>query len=881
MKQTLLSLALLAFTVISAEAAAPVNDSVLKAVTLKFGTTDLPVLDLSTATAAATDPLINGASAGKTVWYRLQPLPTDFTPSVHLDIESTTGAGTVIVYRQNDLQNPFTSLFHVSTASFAAGARTRITVPTPWQEGRPSLIMFAGTGAYTLKVRAPLVANDYYSTAQVLTGSRGTVQGNNLYATRTNGEPNNIDAANSVWFSWTPAFSGAAAVDTNFSYVASTSLMGDPQSSILVHDTVIGVYREQPAGTLMAVASDMDGGWRENSRAVFTATSGTTYYIQVGTTRGYGQTPNPSGAFQLNYYQANTAGEIYFAHAASDNINNGVRYLTYRDESESDIPFVVARRYAGNLTGGCLLASVPGSSTAAAGSDYQSLATSVSFTDPAAGSDNSWVRPFAVTIYNDSAAENSEVIAMGLSNPSGGATIETIGGSGTPFFGGLMIMDDDEPQSPTFQMMTPVVRVKESDTWINLMAQRHGSAGGHVTLAGEVSSSSTASFNEYNISMAHSVSPYQSSILLGGTVMDDNVFEADEIIYIRYYYSFYASISATIIIEDDDAFIPTPGRLCTALRYSNSTRAASLYASISAAGIISGKLTLQDRAVSFVMPLNDRGKGSTLIPVTGRSSLLLRIEATDANGGFRVVLEDSLSTYHESQNVVLQNYAAKVNPCPEAGLYTFAGSDGCASVNVAVTGTASVAGRTRDGTAFTMTAYVDGDGALLGAVPLYGALGMARLSCWSLPLLPSQVVNGYIDTFRPARVGDSTKLAAAFTSGSMSVARYTPAAKVGSSLEAWAAGTGKATLTGGPLMNTLTKALTVTPTAIVPPVDAEKLKITVLPKTGLFSGSFILPGTTKVQPFYGALIQESGMNGLGRGVFFDGLKHGTITIGKP
>ncbi|MCX6854533.1 MAG: hypothetical protein NTV80_06465, partial [Verrucomicrobia bacterium] len=117
--------------------------------------------------------------------------------------------------------------------------------------------------------------------------------------------------------------------------------------------------------------------------------------------------------------------------------------------------------------------------------------------------------------------------------------------------------------------------------------------------------------------------------------------------------------------------------------------------------------------------------------------------------------------------------------------------------------------------------------------------------------------------------------------GSFTIYRYSPAVNVRTSLECWGAGTGKATLTGGPLMNTLTKALTVNLTSITPPVDAEKLKLSIMPSTGAFSGSFVLPGTTKVLPFYGVLSDLPGLNGSGAGYFFDGLKTGTITIGKP
>jgi hypothetical protein len=83
------------------------------------------------------------------------------------------------------------------------------------------------------------------------------------------------------------------------------------------------------------------------------------------------------------------------------------------------------------------------------------------------------------------------------------------------------------------------------------------------------------------------------------------------------------------------------------------------------------------------------------------------------------------------------------------------------------------------------------------------------------------------------------------------------------------------------LMNTLTKTLTVSLSSLTVPADPDKMKITIVPGTGTFSGSFVLPGTNKVQPFYGVLYQFPGLNGYGRGYFFDGLKTGNILIEKP
>ncbi|MCX6854989.1 MAG: hypothetical protein NTV80_08805, partial [Verrucomicrobia bacterium] len=109
LKHTLiLTLSLLSLS--AAHAAAPTNDSSAKAINLPTGFNTLPAVDLTTATAATTDPLISGVSAGKTVWYKVTPPSTQIEQTYSVDIESTTGAGTVLDCKLLDADNPFTAV---------------------------------------------------------------------------------------------------------------------------------------------------------------------------------------------------------------------------------------------------------------------------------------------------------------------------------------------------------------------------------------------------------------------------------------------------------------------------------------------------------------------------------------------------------------------------------------------------------------------------------------------------------------------------------------------------------------------------------------------------------------------------------------------------
>jgi hypothetical protein len=70
---TLLLLNLLSLT--AAHAAAPANDDITKATSVMAPYHFITTPDVSTATAAATDPLNTGVSLGKTIWYRLPKSP--------------------------------------------------------------------------------------------------------------------------------------------------------------------------------------------------------------------------------------------------------------------------------------------------------------------------------------------------------------------------------------------------------------------------------------------------------------------------------------------------------------------------------------------------------------------------------------------------------------------------------------------------------------------------------------------------------------------------------------------------------------------------------------------------------------------------------------
>jgi hypothetical protein len=145
-----------------------------------------------------------------------------------------------------------------STVTIAASAGTTYRVQMRGYSGNAA--------AFTMFWRfSP--ANDAFASAQVLTGYSATASGNTSGASLQAGEPNHAGAPGgaSVWYSWTPAYSGSAVVDT----------LGSG------FDTLVGIYTGASVSALTTISGNDNFGALPQSRATFSVTSGTTYYIAV------------------------------------------------------------------------------------------------------------------------------------------------------------------------------------------------------------------------------------------------------------------------------------------------------------------------------------------------------------------------------------------------------------------------------------------------------------------------------------------------------------------------------------------------------------------------------------------------------------------------
>jgi PASTA domain/Right handed beta helix region len=111
-------------------------------------------------------------------------------------------------------------------------------------------------------------ANDDFADASSLNGLSSPVPAWNEYATKEHGEPDHADnfGGASIWYAWTPSFTGTAFVST-----AGSSF-----------DTVVGVYTGSSVSSLTTVTRNDDATVAAlSSKACFPAAAGTAYKVAV------------------------------------------------------------------------------------------------------------------------------------------------------------------------------------------------------------------------------------------------------------------------------------------------------------------------------------------------------------------------------------------------------------------------------------------------------------------------------------------------------------------------------------------------------------------------------------------------------------------------
>ncbi len=236
---------------------------------------------------------------------------------------------------------------------------------------------------------SPPPPNDNFANAQVITGTSGTVNGTNAFATKEAGEPSHSPDENpggkSVWYRWTAPGSGTATLNTlgsNF-------------------DTLLAVYTGSSVSALTPITKndDVDPGVVTISTVQFSAVAGTTYQIAVD---GFDAS---QGNISLNFTLPAGPNTVQF--------NTNTANATETPNATTKLDLLVTR--TGNTT---LAATVnyatsdgPPPTGASDRSDYLASRGTLHF---GAGET---AKTIPVFIINDVFGENPETFNITLSNP--------------------------------------------------------------------------------------------------------------------------------------------------------------------------------------------------------------------------------------------------------------------------------------------------------------------------------------------------------------------------------------------------------------------------------------------------------------------------------
>jgi len=229
------------------------------------------------ATKESGEPNHAGNSGGKSVWWTWTPrvsgsvqidtIGSSFDTLLGVYTGSSVSALTLVTSDDESGGN------YTSRVSFAAVAGTAYQIAVDGYG--------ADAGGITLHAIVQPPANDDFANRITVSADGGPVTGANVCATKEPGEPNHAGDAGgkSAWWTWTPATSGTARIDT----------IGSD------FDTTLAVYTGSSVSGLTLVASDNDGGGGGGaSNVTFSAEAGTQYQIAVD---GFG---GASGNIALN-----------------------------------------------------------------------------------------------------------------------------------------------------------------------------------------------------------------------------------------------------------------------------------------------------------------------------------------------------------------------------------------------------------------------------------------------------------------------------------------------------------------------------------------------------------------------------------------------------
>jgi hypothetical protein len=229
--------------------------------------------------------------------------------------------------------------------------------------------------------------NDNFVNAQTITGTSGTINATNIFASKEVGEPNHepfdTPGGRSVWYRWTAPSSGQAFLDTSGSDF----------------DTVLAVYTGSSVNALTSVIKNDDAPGTTTSSVQFSAVSGTTYQIAVDGFRA------DSGEINLNF---NLPGNV-----APNTVQFTTSTASVNETAGATAKVDLQVTRTGTTTAAATVNFATSNGTASDRTDYEATLGTLQF---AAGETSKMITVF---IVDDAFAESPETFDVTLSNSAG------------------------------------------------------------------------------------------------------------------------------------------------------------------------------------------------------------------------------------------------------------------------------------------------------------------------------------------------------------------------------------------------------------------------------------------------------------------------------
>ncbi|NNE34012.1 MAG: hypothetical protein HKN13_02175 [Rhodothermales bacterium] len=226
----------------------------------------------------------------------------------------------------------------------------------------------------------------------------------------------------------------------------------------------------------------------------------------------------------------------------------GVLHLSgnqyYVGEDTGTFTLTVLR--SGGSAGSVTVDLATSSGSASPGSDFESLARTVTLVD------GQTTVTAELLIYDDSTHEDDEYLSVNLSNASGGASI------GSPDSAGIVISDNDPaPSTGVVRFSGASYSAAESGGTVTLTIMRTDGSFGDISVDYSTSDGTAISGQDYSASNGTvNLANQQTSATFDISILDDSTDESDETFSIRLSNPANTSIGAidqaTITIQDND-----------------------------------------------------------------------------------------------------------------------------------------------------------------------------------------------------------------------------------------------------------------------------------------------------------------------------------------